>query len=101
MSGTTEMFESCLEIRNQFSDYLDGECSRESLRSVRYHLLGCASCRDEFEAWRAVQGELRTLPRVRVPAEQGLKLRINLSQELHRNLLERISVRLENALQPL
>jgi hypothetical protein len=95
------MFESCLEIRNHFSDYLDGECSRETLRSIRYHLNACASCRGELDAWQAMQAELRTLPRIRVPAAEALKLRINMSQELHNDLIERIRVRLENVLQPL
>jgi hypothetical protein len=95
------MFESCLEIRNHFSDYLDGECPREILRSVRYHLAGCASCRRELEAWQAVQDDLRALPRVQVPAEESLKLRVNLSRQLHQHLLEQLRVRLENILEPL
>jgi hypothetical protein len=95
------MFESCLEIRNHFSDYLDGECSREALRSVRYHLNGCVSCREELEAWQAVQAEIRALPRVQVPPPAALKLRVNMSRDLRTDLLERISVRLENWLRPL
>jgi hypothetical protein len=95
------MFESCLEIRNHFSDYLDGECSREALRSVRYHLSGCASCREELETWQAVQVELRGLPRVQVPPQAALELRVNMSRNLRTDLIERVSVRLENWLRPL
>ena len=95
------MFESCVEIRNHFSDYLDGECPRETLRSVRYHLRGCASCRRELEAWQAMQEELRALPRVQVPAQESLKLRVLLSRQLHSDLIARLRVRLENMLEPL
>ena len=95
------MFESCLEIRNHFSDYLDGECSRETVRSVRYHLNGCASCRDELEAWQDVQAALRALPRVQVPPSAALKLRVNVSRDLRSDLIERICVRLDNCLRPL
>src|ERR1700740_2184423 len=95
------MFESCLEIRNHFSDYLDGECPRETLKSVRYHLSGCASCRRELETWQTLQDDLRALPRLQVPAEQSLKLRVSLSRELHKDLFAQLKVRLENILEPL
>ena len=95
------MFESCSEIRSHFSDYLDGLCGSETLRSIRFHLTYCAACREELDRWQTVQADLRTLPRQRVPPELALKLRVWLSQELHRNFLARWLVRLENALQPL
>ncbi len=95
------MFESCLEIRSYFSDYLDGVCARETLRSIQYHLSYCASCRDDLEHRGAVQADLRGLPRRRVPPELALRLRVRLSQQIHRNLLVRLLVRLENLLEPL
>ena len=94
------MFEFCQEIRSHFSDYLDGKCSGETLRSLRYHLSNCAACGEELERWQVMQAELRALPRLQAPAKQALKLRVRLSQELHRNLLGRLWVRLENALCP-
>ena len=95
------MFESCVEIRSQFSDYLDGCVEREQLRSIRFHLTYCASCREELGKYLAIQSDLRELPRGRVPPELRLRLRIQLSQQLHRNVLGRLWVRLENAFQPL
>ncbi len=95
------MFESCVEIRGHFSDYFDGECGPETLRSIRYHLTYCAACRDEVDRQQAVQMDLQTLPRYRVPPELALTLRVRLSQHLHRNLLGQVMVRLENALRPL
>src|SRR5574340_1186060 len=95
-----ELFELCQGIRGHFSDYLDGLCSPDNLRSLRYHLSYCAACSEELERWQAVRAELRALPRVEVPQKQALRLRVALSQELHRNLLGRLWVRLENALRP-
>ncbi len=68
---------------------------------MRFHLTYCAACRDELERYEALQSDIRALPRHRVPPELALRLRVRLSQQLHRNLLGRLRVRLENALQPL
>jgi hypothetical protein len=95
------MFESCVEIRGYFSDYLDGVCDRERVRSLNYHLEYCASCRAVLERLQLMQSDLQTLPRRRVPPELGLRLRVRMSQEMHRNILGRLWVRLENSLQPL
>ena len=46
------MFECCVEIRGSFSQYLDGECDRETRRSVQFHLNHCVSCREELLRWR-------------------------------------------------
>ena len=96
-----DMFESCVEIRGNFSEYLDGQCDRKALRSVQFHLNYCASCRHELARWQEMQAELQALPRRRVAPQLALKLRVLLSQELHHNLLGSLRVRLENALQPL
>ncbi|HKS97544.1 MAG TPA: zf-HC2 domain-containing protein [Terriglobia bacterium] len=95
-----ELFELCQGIRGHFSDYLDGLCSPDNLRSLRYHLSYCEACSEELERWQAVRAGLRALPRLEVPQKRALGLRVALSQELHRNLLGRLWVRLENALRP-
>lgn len=95
------MFETCVEIRQHFSDYLDDRCERESLRSIRFHLNYCASCREELEQMQAIQAELQALPRRRVPPELALSMRVHISQRVHRRLLRQLWVRCENALQPL
>jgi hypothetical protein len=95
------MFEGCSEIRSYFSDYIDGTCSREALRSIRYHLESCHSCQAELQAWQTMRADLRALPRLEMPPPNSLSLRVRLSQEIHRNVLGRLLVRLENSLQPL
>jgi Putative zinc-finger len=95
------MFENCSQIRSYFYDYLDGECSRDVFRSVQFHLAYCASCRAELERYEMLQADLRGLPPHRVSPELALRLRVELSQHLHRNALGRLGVALENALKPL
>ena len=94
------MFESCMEIRNRFSEYLDDRCGLEERRSIRFHLDYCASCREDLEQMQAVQAELRGLPRRQVPRELSLNMRVHLSQRAHRRLFSGWRVRFENALRP-
>jgi hypothetical protein len=94
------MFESCIEIRRHFSDYLDGRCEPVAVRSIRYHLRNCEACREEWECCQSVREDLRSLPRRQVSPELALRLRVKLSQQLHRNLFSRLRVHLENAIQP-
>jgi len=95
------VFESCVEIREHFSDYLEGRCDRAVFRSVRFHLDFCAPCRQELERLEMFLSDLRSLPPHRVPPDLALRLRVQLSRHLHQNLLGRLVVFLDNALKPL
>jgi anti-sigma factor RsiW len=95
------MFEGCVEIRNHYSDYLDGLCDPQVLKSIRFHLKYCGPCRRELDLWETAQADLRRLPRFQVPAELALRLRVEVSRALHKNLLERLRVRMGNVLQPM
>lgn len=95
------MFESCLEIRRHFWDYLDGECERSVFRSIRYHLEYCSSCRKELERYETLSSDLHSVPVRRVSPDLALRLRVQLSRHLHQNLFGRFLVFLDNALRPL
>ncbi|HEX5481255.1 MAG TPA: zf-HC2 domain-containing protein [Terriglobia bacterium] len=90
------MFESCVEIREHFSDYLDNLCPPAAQLSIRYHLRYCAGCERELERAQVLQEDLHTLRRRRVPSRADLRLRVRVSQELNRNLLGRLCVNLDN-----
>jgi hypothetical protein len=94
------IFESCSEIRGYFSDYMDGVCPAETIHSIRYHLAHCAPCTSELERYAALHSELRQLSRQQVSPQLALRLRVQVSQELHRNVFQRFLVRLENLFQP-
>lgn len=95
------MFESCLEIRRQFSDYVDDVCSDETRHSIRYHLRQCGGCEREFERYQLLCSDLRTLAAPRLSASAELRLNVALSRARYSNVLSSLGVRLENALRPL
>lgn len=95
------MFESCIEIRSHFSDFLDGACDRETYRSVRFHLSNCVSCTRLLEQHRGAQADLRALPSLQVPPQLALQLRVKASQYVHRNWLSRFGLFVDNVLRPL
>ena len=95
------MFESCLEIRSHFSDYVDSVCSADVRRSIRYHLHHCGACRRELERYELIRSDLRALPRPRLSAFAELRLNVALSRARHAQALTNLGVRLENLLQPL
>ncbi|HUI40527.1 MAG TPA: zf-HC2 domain-containing protein [Terriglobia bacterium] len=95
------MFESCLEIRRQFSDFVDAECSSATRQSVRYHLNHCGACRLELERYRLLFGDLRSLPRRRLSALAELRFNVALSRARYSNVLGSLKVRLQNAVRPL
>lgn len=70
------------------------------MKSIRFHLRYCGSCRRELETWETMQADLRSLPRLQVPPELALRLRVEASRALHRNLLGRVRVWMNNVLQP-
>jgi hypothetical protein len=95
------MFETCVEIRNHFSDYVDDLCTQEARKAMRYHLSFCDACAEQLEQWRAIREELRALPRRQVPPELALRLRVQMSRMLNHDPLSSLWVRFENALKPL
>jgi anti-sigma factor RsiW len=94
------MFETCVEIRNHFSDYLDDLCTREARKSIRYHLSFCDVCQEQLEQWQSIREELRALPRRPLPPELALRLRVHASRELNKPSLSERWARFENALKP-
>jgi hypothetical protein len=95
------MFETCVEIRSHFSDFLDDRCAPDTRKAIRYHLSLCGSCQERFGQWQSVQAELRALPPQQVSPELALRLRVQMSHRLHNNSLANFWLRFENALRPL
>src|SRR5215472_10487754 len=96
------MFESCLEIRRQFAEYVDLEtCSRATRLSVQYHLQNCAACERELGLYQLVQSDLCSLPRRRPSTFTDLRLDVALSRAHPADTLAGLMVKFENALRPL
>lgn len=93
----------CEMIREQFSDYLDGNLDGVMMQSVAGHLENCKECAEEFAEMQILQRSLARLGPVRPPADLALRLRVALSQELAktpRNTLATWKVRWQNSVAP-
>ena len=95
------MFESCVQIRERFSEYVDGACSRQGVLSIRYHLRHCVACAAEFESYETMRADLRSLPRPKPSPATDLRLNVAVSQARNSNAWDVLRLRFENAFRPL
>src|SRR6516162_4782546 len=91
----------CPQAKQLFSPYLDGAVTGTEMLALQRHFSECAACHGEYLALRRTQQLLVNMPRPKVPADLGLKLRLSASREAadaRRARFEGLMVRLENAL---
>ena len=96
--------EDCIEVRKNFSGYLDGAVSGVEMQAVDGHLKRCSDCAAEFQSWVTVQGLVATLARETPPQDLGVRLRVAISHENARrqgHWWDGLAVRWENGLRPL
>jgi anti-sigma factor RsiW len=58
---------TCEHVTERLDDYLDGELGEAEFQDVELHLAGCARCREEERAGRAVLAMASALPRQQQP----------------------------------
>jgi hypothetical protein len=93
-----------MEARSLLSSYLDGAVTGRQMQAVGNHLARCGGCRTEYVLLKQTQKVVAGLPRVQVPADLALSLRVALSREAaaaRRPIWEGVAVRVENALNAL
>jgi hypothetical protein len=81
--GPAEL-KNCLQVRDEFSPYLDGDMSGTAMQSMAAHLEGCGDCAVEFAAWREIQGTLGSMGPAKAPAGLQARLRAALAEERER-----------------
>lgn len=94
----------CVQVRQSFSNYLDGAITGREMQDVAAHLDQCAECRHEFDTWRGLQRVLETVGPLKAPEDLGLKLRLAISHENARRTekwADSFTVRWENHLRPM
>ena len=101
MKGTGEILGlQCPQAKRLFSPYLDGAVTGTEMLALQQHLADCPACNGEYQGLRRNQELLGSMPRPKVPADLGLKLRLAISREAaraRRPAFEALQVRLENA----
>jgi hypothetical protein len=102
MKGTGNILELwCPEAKRLFSPYLDGVATGTEMLALQSHLADCRSCQENYQTLRRTQQVLATMPRPKVPADLGLRLRLAISREAahaKRPPFEGLLVRLQNSL---
>lgn len=78
------VLQKCLEVREEFSSYLDGDMSGTAMQSMAAHLGGCKDCAAEFAAWRDIQGTLGSIGPAKAPTGLQARLRAALAEERER-----------------
>ena len=58
---------TCPEIQDRLDDYVDGALSEREFQEVELHLHGCAECRKQERALRAILAQAEALPREMAP----------------------------------
>lgn len=81
----TERFDSCADVRAEFSPYLDGEMSGTAMHSMAGHLFACRECQVEFSAWRSIQRTLGSMGAAKAPAGLQARLRTAIAAERARH----------------
>src|SRR5205809_6864444 len=92
---------TCAQAKSLFSPYLDGAVTGTQMHAISQHLQFCALCRREYISLQQTQQLLAKVGSRRAPADLGLKLRVDVSQEAEHSrcpLLQNFFVRLENSL---
>ena len=82
--GNSTMPKECMNVRDEFSPYLDGEMTGVEMHSMAAHLKSCEECEEEFSAWREIQRSLAAMGPAKVPALLQARLRAALSDERER-----------------
>lgn len=59
---------SCTDCRELISAFVDGELSQDDRALLRTHLAGCEDCRQTLDAYRAIGGQVRSMPPVLPPS---------------------------------
>jgi hypothetical protein len=94
---------ACIDTREQFSAYVDGLLTAESVEAVRAHAAECRDCRDELAQWQSMCASLRVLAPVQPTSEAELRLQIAASKAALRTgrwRIERWVMMLRNSVAP-
>ena len=75
----------CSEVREKFTEYLDGRLNGREMQSVGAHLEECRPCSGEWMSLRQTQSSLAALGPVTAPEDLLLRVRVAVSQERARS----------------
>jgi anti-sigma factor (TIGR02949 family) len=66
----------CWKVRQKVSAYLDDAAPEEDIREMRQHMHDCIPCARETQRYQRVRDALRSIPKMPVPSELTMRLRV-------------------------
>jgi anti-sigma factor RsiW len=80
----------CSEVREVFTEYLDGRLNGREMQEIGAHLDACRACAQEWNSLRQTQMSLTGLGPVPAPEDLLLRIRVAVSQERARSRHSRL-----------
>jgi hypothetical protein len=97
----TEQTLDCDGARLLMSPFIDSMASPSEVARLELHLMTCEPCQRQLQSFISVRNFLARVEQPVPPEDLALDTRVRLSQERHRNYIERLENRLSNVLRPL
>src|SRR5438876_969835 len=91
----------CKTAQALMSPFIDSMASPDEIQKLEVHVIACAPCQRQLQSYISVRNFLARVEQPGLPADLALETRVRLSQDRHRNYLERFENRVSNALKPL
>src|SRR5262249_40733712 len=91
----------CKSARGLMSPFIDSMASPDEIQKLDLHVTSCEPCQRQLQSYISVRNFVARIDRPAPPPDLALETRVRLSQERHRNYLERFENRVSNTLKPL
>jgi hypothetical protein len=91
----------CKTAQALMSPFIDSMASPEEAERLQIHVTHCQPCQRQLQSYISVRNFLARVEQPALPEDLVLESRVRLSQERHRNYLERFENRVSNTLRPL
>jgi len=76
--------ETCVQLAERLSEYLDGELPPELVQAVEHHFEGCSRCETFIDSLRKVKTLGSLLPEVEIPGQDLERIRKEVRDRLRR-----------------
>jgi hypothetical protein len=97
----TEQTLDCDGAQQLMSPFIDSMASPSEVAKLELHLVTCEPCQRQLQSFISIRNFLGRGERPAPPEDLALDTRVRLSQERHKNYIERLENRLSNVLRPL
>ncbi len=91
----------CKTAQGLMSPFIDSMASPDEIQKLEQHVTTCEPCQRQLQSYISVRNFVARVEQPALPVDLVLETRVRLSQERHKNYLERFENRVSNTLRPL